>query len=44
MRSKRAKELRKMARELCAKFNTPNKVEGHYKLLKKAYKIGKKQI
>jgi hypothetical protein len=44
MRQKVAKSIRKMARRLCAVQNTPDKVNEHYKILKRAYKLGKKQI
>jgi hypothetical protein len=44
MRQKVAKSIRKIAREICAKANTPHRVDEQYKLLKKAYKLGKKQI
>jgi hypothetical protein len=38
MRSKRAKELRQQAIEMCQRNNTPNAVEKTYKALKNIYK------
>ena len=38
MRSKRAKQLRQEAIEMCERNNTPNAIEKTYKALKKIYK------
>ena len=43
MRAKKAKALRKLARQICTDMKRPNEVEKQYKMLKIVYKENKGQ-
>lgn len=44
MRQKKAKQLRKIARKMCADFKRPQDTQRVYKDLKKAHKANKGEI
>lgn len=44
MRGKKAKALRRLARQICNDLNKPLEVDRQYKKLKKIYKANKGQI